>query len=152
MANKLGIDCGSISLNLALLLDGDERPVTIYRRTRGRPLATFVETSDELIEKLSEDLPITGAMVTGSARELISRSLEIPAINEITAHATGVHHVAPAVRTIIEIGGQDSKFMKIEPSASHSRPRVSGFRMNEICAAGTGAFLDEQAERSRYTE
>src|SRR4030042_313531 len=37
--------------------------------------------------------------------------------------------------------------MKIEPSASPTRPRVSGFRMNEICAAGTGAFLDEQAER-----
>ena len=54
--------------------------------------------------------------------------------------------MAPDVRTIIEIGGQDSKFIKIEPSSSFS-PRVSGFRMNEICAAGTGAFLDEQAER-----
>ena len=147
MANELGIDCGSISLNLAFFAERDENPITIYRRTRGRPLATFVQASDELLEKLGEDLRISGSMVTGSARELISRSLEIPAINEITAHATGVHHVAPEVRTIIEIGGQDSKFMKIGPSTSSSRPRVSGFRMNEICAAGTGAFLDEQAER-----
>jgi len=132
---------------MALFVEADEGPITIYRRTRGRPLATFVQASDELLEKLGADVRISGTMVTGSARELISRSLEIPAINEITAHATGVHHVAPEVRTIIEIGGQDSKFMKIEPSPSLTRPRVSGFRMNEICAAGTGAFLDEQAER-----
>ncbi|MGO9119070.1 MAG: acyl-CoA dehydratase activase [Desulfomonilaceae bacterium] len=146
MPGQLGIDCGSISLNLALFIDPDELPITIYRRTRGRPLATFVQASNELIEKLGEDLPISSAMVTGSARELVSQSLGIPAVNEISAHSTGVHHVAPDVRTIIEIGGQDSKFIKIEPSASFS-PRVSGFRMNEICAAGTGAFLDEQAER-----
>ena len=56
MANKLGIDCGSISLNLALFVERDERPITIYRRTRGRPLATFVQASDELLEKLGEDL------------------------------------------------------------------------------------------------
>ena len=147
MANQLGVDCGSISLNLALFVEGHEKPITIYRRTRGRPLATFAQAADELIGKLGEDLRISGSMVTGSARELVSRYLEIPAINEITAHATGVHHVAPEVRTIIEIGGQDSKFMKIEPSASCSQPRILGFRMNEICAAGTGAFLDEQAER-----
>ncbi len=146
MPGRLGIDCGSISLNLAFLINPDEPPITIYRRTRGRPLATFVQASDELIEKLGEDLPIRSAMVTGSAREFLSRSLAVPAVNEISAHSTGVHHVAPDVRTIIEIGGQDSKFIKIEPLGSLN-PRISGFRMNEICAAGTGAFLDEQAER-----
>ncbi len=134
MANKLGIDCGSISLNLALLLEGDERPVTIYRRTRGRPLATFVETSDELIEKLGEDLPITGAMVTGSARELISRSLEIPAINEITAHATGVHHVAPAGsdhyrnwRTRLQIH-ENRTFSVPQPASSFGVPHERDLR------------------------
>ena len=68
MPGLLGIDCGSISLNLALFIDPDDLPITIYRRTRGRPLATFVEASNELIEKLGEDLPISSAMVTGSAR------------------------------------------------------------------------------------
>ncbi len=51
------------------------------------------------------------------------------------------------VRTVIEVGGQDSKFIKIEPPAEGPTPRVSVFRMNEVCAAGTGAFLDEQADR-----
>jgi len=147
MANELGIDCGSISLNLALTIDEREPPVTLYRRTRGRPLATFVKASEELLDRFGQDPPISRAMVTGSGRELLARALEIPAINEISAHAAGVHQVAPTVRTVIEIGGQDSKFMQIEPSWSGVLPRVSGFRMNEICAAGTGAFLDEQAER-----
>ena len=147
MANKLGIRLWIHKSQPGTARRGRQTAYYNLSSTRGRPLATFVQASDELLEKLGEEQRISGSMVTGSARELIARSLEIPAINEITAHTTGVHHVAPEVRTVIEIGGQDSKFMKIEPSASDGRPRVSGFRMNEICAAGTGAFLDEQAER-----
>ncbi len=147
MAYRLGIDCGSVSLNLVLVKHGTEELLTIYRRTKGRPLETFVNLCDELLQKFGRDISVSCAKVTGSARELFSRSLGISAINEITAHATGVHQVAQKVRTVIEIGGQDSKFMKIVPSASGSAPVVTAFRMNEICAAGTGAFLDEQAER-----
>jgi activator of 2-hydroxyglutaryl-CoA dehydratase len=126
---------------------GADEPVSVYLRTRGRPLGSFVEAIDELIKVCGGDLPVASALVTGSARELLSKALKIPAINEISAHATGAHHVIPNVRTIIEIGGQDSKFVKIEPSLNGGIPHIQVFRMNEICAAGTGAFLDEQAER-----
>ncbi len=142
----IGIDCGSVSLNLALVCDSSSEPLTMYRRTGGRSLEAFVHAVDELIEIIGGDCPIRSALVTGSGREWLSRALDIPSVNEISAHAAGALSVNPRIRTIIEIGGQDSKFIRIEPS-SNTFPKLSAFRMNEICAAGTGAFLDEQAGR-----
>lgn len=146
MARFLGIDCGSISLNLVLSVEEAREPVSLYRRIRGRSLNALTEALDELTAAHG-NLPIDSAMVTGSGRDLFSQSLGIPAINEITAHATGVFHINPEVRTVVEVGGQDSKFIKIDPRSGDATPRVSVFRMNEVCAAGTGAFLDEQADR-----
>ncbi len=144
----LGIDCGSVSLNLALVAEGLDEPIPMYMRTQGKPLETFVKAVGELRERCGPaDIEIGGALVTGSGRELLAQSLGLPAINEITAHAAGAFQVNPDIRTIIEIGGQDSKFIRMEPSGQGGRPRIVSFRMNEICAAGTGAFLDEQAGR-----
>ena len=147
MERYLGIDCGSVSLNLVILTDQSPDPVSVYRRTRGRPLVTLIEAVNDLAAVVGQNLPIKSALVTGSGRELLSEALGVPAINEISAHAAGIYRIKPGVRTIIEIGGQDSKFIRIEPPVSGEIPRVPVFRMNEICAAGTGAFLDEQAER-----
>ena len=143
----LGIDCGSVSLNLVLRAGSAEQPVCVYARTQGRPLQTLVEALEQLKAQAEDNIDLSGVLVTGSGRELLSRVLGIPAINEITAHAAGAFCVNPAIRTIVEIGGQDSKFIRIEPPESGSSPRIVAFRMNEICAAGTGAFLDEQAAR-----
>lgn len=145
MAGYLGIDCGSVSLNVVLLNDNDS-PVHFYLRTDGKPLQSFVQAVRTLASKFGPDRTVSGAMVTGSARLFFSKVLGIPAINEIIAHATGTHHINPQVRTIIEIGGQDSKFIRLAPGNS-VKPSIELFRMNEICAAGTGAFLDEQARR-----
>lgn len=142
----LGIDCGSISLNLVLFEDGTRDPVLVYARTRGRPLKTLADTLSDLIAARG-DLTVDGCLVTGSGRDLIADALRIPSVNEITAHAAGIGHVDPRVRTIIEVGGQDSKFIRIRASHDGGRPAIPVFRMNEICAAGTGAFLDEQAAR-----
>ena len=147
MGKRLGIDCGSVSLNLFLLGEKSDEPITVYRRTRGRPLETLIRAVEDLMDATGRDLPLQSALVTGSAREFLRDALGIPAINEITAHATGVHRQDPRVRTVIEIGGQDSKFIKLEPTGSDDKVRIQSFRMNEICAAGTGAFLDEQASR-----
>jgi|GEM_PF-62423 len=142
----LGIDCGSVSLNLVLLNGGLDDPVSVYRRTRGRPLETLVDAVSDLLAA-SGDISLDGCLVTGSGRDLVSDAIGIPAINEITAHAVGIGQVDPRVRTIVEIGGQDSKFIRVEPALHGGRPAIPVFRMNEICAAGTGAFLDEQAAR-----
>jgi predicted CoA-substrate-specific enzyme activase len=143
----LGLDCGSVSLNIVVLGDDLSEPICIYRRTRGRPLETLIDATAELRAICGRELMVTSALVTGSGRDLLSRALDIPAINEISAHSAGIQRVDTRVRTIIEIGGQDSKFICIEPASGNSRPRFPVFRMNEICAAGTGAFLDEQAGR-----
>ncbi|MFZ5864340.1 MAG: acyl-CoA dehydratase activase [Thermodesulfobacteriota bacterium] len=147
MEIRLGIDCGSISLNLALLRDAADEPLTVYRRTSGRPLSALIQSLDQLIDLCGHDVILDGVLATGSGRELLARSIRIPAVNEITAHSAGVFQVDPTVRTIIEIGGQDSKFIRLDAPAEHEFPRFSVFRMNEVCAAGTGAFLDEQAAR-----
>ena len=92
-------------------------------------------------------LDIRGVGTTGSGRELIGELVGGDAVNdEITAHKTGAMHVCQQmgmepVDTIFEIGGQDSKFIRIEKGV------VVDFTMNEACAAGTGSFLEEQAEK-----
>ena len=143
----LGLDCGSVSLNSVLVDDRSGMLHSAYVRTSGRPREALISAITEMSERFGDSVEISGAYVTGSGRELLSHCLDIPAINEISAHATGAFHANPAIRTIIEIGGQDSKFIRIEPPDSGNTPRIVTFRMNEICAAGTGAFLDEQADR-----
>lgn len=103
---------------------------------------------DRLLEILAElragypDAKISGAGVTGSGRNLITDKIEAHAANEITAHAAAAARMHPGVRTIIEIGGQDSKLVVLKEGGE-----IDDFRMNELCAAGTGAFLDQQATR-----
>ncbi|MDQ7783856.1 MAG: acyl-CoA dehydratase activase [Desulfomonilaceae bacterium] len=143
----LGLDCGSVSLNIVILDEKSGMPVSRYLRTGGRPRETLVSALQDLSARYGDSMPLSGACVTGSGRALLSECLGIPAINEISAHAVGAFHVNPAIRTIIEIGGQDSKFIRIAPPETGAVPRIVAFRMNEICAAGTGSFLDEQADR-----
>jgi predicted CoA-substrate-specific enzyme activase len=101
----------------------------------------------EIEEELGSHLHIRGVGTTGSGRELIGELTGADTVNdEITAHTTGAMHVCrqltmPLVDTIFEIGGQDSKFIRIRNGV------VIDFAMNEACAAGTGSFLEEQAEK-----
>ncbi len=143
----LGLDCGSVSLNVVLLDEKSGMRESLYLRTGGRPRETLTSALESLSEEYGGSRTLSGAYVTGSGRALLSECLQIPAINEISAHAAGAFRVNPAIRTIIEIGGQDSKFIRIEPPERGPTPRIVAFRMNEICAAGTGSFLDEQADR-----
>ncbi len=147
MGNFLGVDCGSVSLNLVLLSGGQRTAASVYVRTRGRPLDALAGALEEMMLQVGENAEVDSARVTGSGRFLISNLLKIQAVNEITAHAAGAWNLEPRTRTIIEIGGQDSKFIRIEPPTRGLVPRIPVFRMNEICAAGTGAFLDEQSDR-----
>lgn len=79
-------------------------------------------------------------VATGYGRNLI-RAADT-AITEITCHAVGVRHLVPEARTVIDIGGQDSKVLRIDESGN-----VRDFEMNDRCAAGTGRFLEMVAER-----
>ncbi|MEK7407599.1 MAG: acyl-CoA dehydratase activase [Acidobacteriota bacterium] len=143
----LGIDVGSVSTNVVVLNADGALIHEIYLRTAGRPIEAVQQGLSEVERLWGSRLVIQGAGTTGSGRELIAELVGADVVNdEITAHKTGALHVAESlglepVDTIFEIGGQDSKFISIENGI------VVDFAMNEACAAGTGSFLEEQAEK-----
>lgn len=142
----LGIDIGSVSTNL-VVIDTEGRVIKeIYTQTRARPIEVVDEKLKEIDREIGNRIEIKGVGTTGSGRELIGILVGSDTINdEITAHKTGALHISRTmlnkeVDTIFEIGGQDSKYISIEDGI------VVDFTMNDACAAGTGSFLEEQAE------
>jgi len=109
--------------------------------TAGRPLDAVKEGLRRIGLKVGDRIQIRGASTTGSGRYLIGDFIGADVVkNEITAHARGAIHIDPKVDTIFEIGGQDSKYISLDSGV------VVDFAMNNVCAAGTGSFLEEQAE------
>jgi predicted CoA-substrate-specific enzyme activase len=138
----LGIDVGSVSTNLVLLNTEAELIHGIYLPTRGEPLAALNEGLGRIQERFGDRLEILGVGVTGSGRYLASQILCADVVrNEITAQLTSTAHYFPNVDTVFEIGGQDSKYIEAKGG------RLLDFEMNKICSAGTGSFLEEQAQR-----
>ena len=145
MKTYLGIDVGSISTNLVLIDEKNQVLFSLYLRTEGNPIGAVQRGLKELKTQISKQnlrVEIAGVGTTGSARYLAGVITGADLIkNEITAHAKGAGFFIPDVRTVIEIGGQDSKIIILE-----NRVAVD-FAMNLICSAGTGGFLDAQAFR-----
>ena len=143
----MGLDIGSVSTNVVVIDEFGTVIHDIYLRTAGRPIEAVQEGLTEVEARWGNRLKIQGVGTTGSGRELIAEFVGADAVNdEITAHKTGALHISSTlggepVDTIFEIGGQDSKFISIEHGV------VTDFAMNEACAAGTGSFLEEQAEK-----
>lgn len=142
MEAYLGIDVGSVTTKMAVLDKDDELIAHIYSPTQGKPIEMVQQGLRQIKEKLPEDTVICGVATTGSARYLAGVIVGADLVkNEITCHAVGTMRYVPDVRTIIEIGGQDSKIIIIRDGI------VIDFGMNTVCAAGTGSFLDHQALR-----
>ena len=139
----LGVDIGSISTKGVIIDDNNKILASSYIWTKGNPIdavKTLIGNLESQIDK--SKLNIIGVGTTGSARKLIGAMLSAIVVkNEITAHAIGTLSLYPNVRTIFEIGGQDSKIIIIEDGI------VVDYAMNTLCAAGTGAFLSSQASR-----
>lgn len=136
----LGVDVGSVSTNL-VAIDGEGRLLQkIYVRSNGDPIGSVQKGLDEL-HRLGVET-VSGVGVTGSGRQLIAAVIGGDLVkNEITAHAMAAVHFHPDVQTILEIGGQDSKLILVRQGVAVD------FGMNTVCAAGTGSFLDQQADR-----
>ena len=144
----MGIDLGSVSLNLVVIDEIGEIRAALYRRTEGRPLAVLQEALNELRGEFGI---FHGIIATGSGRKLLGRILHVADINEIVTQAKATCHFYPNTRTIIEIGGQDSKLIFLGRESQNGDPYVKDHVLNEVCAAGTGSFLDLQAERLGMT-
>jgi len=143
MKAYLGVDVGSVTTKLVILDDDYNLLSSLYLRTRGKPIDVVQKGLCEIAERLDKiSIEINGVGTTGSGRYLAAVVVGADIIkNEITAHAVATSHYVPGVQTIIEIGGQDSKIIILRDSVAID------FGMNTVCAAGTGAFLDQQAAR-----
>lgn len=138
----LGIDIGSISTK-GVIIDEDNNIIrSLYIWTEGNPVEATKKLVNGLKEDLKEEYEIKAVGTTGSARKLIGLMLDACVVkNEITAHAVGTLSRYPDVRTILEIGGQDSKMILLNNGI------ITDYSMNTLCAAGTGSFLSSQAKR-----
>ncbi|MFQ5879119.1 MAG: acyl-CoA dehydratase activase [Dehalococcoidia bacterium] len=137
----LGVDVGSTSTK-AVLLDGAMLEVidSEYQFTNRAPIETLKKVL-EALKRRNPTTEIVGIAATGSGRRLAKALLDAPlAVDEITCQVTGSMLYAPQTRSIIEIGGQDSKFISLD-----ERGIPMWFNMNSICSAGTGAFLGSAA-------
>jgi predicted CoA-substrate-specific enzyme activase len=143
MECSLGVDVGSVSTNIVLADASGNIVHRLYLKTAGRPAEAIRSGMRELKASLGgEAPPIASVGATGSGRALAGAMLGADLVkNEISAHAVAALRCLPEVRTVLEIGGQDSKIILIKDGV------VSDFAMNTVCAAGTGSFLDRQAER-----
>jgi predicted CoA-substrate-specific enzyme activase len=175
----LGIDLGAVGLKAAVvgtgsdqdLLRGRELPPELWhpplllktlpggegavvavctpRRLRGRPL----DTTRALLADLFEDLggrPLDGVRLTGSGARLLASNLGLPEENEFRALSAATRLIAPGTRTLFEIGGESSKILFLELDEVSGDLGISDYQTNGDCAAGTGAFLDQQAGRLEY--
>lgn len=140
----LGIDVGSVSTKFAII-DGDTHLIyETWARSSGSPLKSvqsgFKKLRETLSDKIEKRIAAVGA--TGSARYLVKALVGADiAKTEIISHAVAASYYMPDIRTILEIGGQDSKVILLDDEI------ITDFAMNSICAAGTGSFLDHQAQR-----
>jgi len=175
----IGIDVGSVSVKIAAIGDADDRPyfericsesdlffsmgsgaplgllgrrpllVSRYARTRGEPTQVVYR----FLKSLGSFLPperIGGVRVTGTGGKLISELLGVKCENEFRAVAEGVGTLYPDVRTIFEMGGDNSKYIRIEVDERSGVIGISDYEKNGDCAAGTGSFMDQQASRLKY--
>jgi len=166
----IGLDAGSVSIKLVLLDEQGGIRQSIYKRHRGQPLIIATELLRSVLDaemahtppayllpgkhaKITpapfpgEGEPRLSLSVTGSAGRLIAEILGIEPVNEVVAHAFATRKLYPHIRTVIELGGEDSKLISLTGKSNSA----SDFAMNSVCAAGTGSFLDQQAERLQLT-
>ncbi|MDR0548526.1 MAG: acyl-CoA dehydratase activase [Deltaproteobacteria bacterium] len=138
----IGVDVGSVSTNVVLVTPEGQLVARQYLPTAGRPLEAISLAMANLLPDVAGKTLVLGVCSTGSGRYLSADYLGADlTVNEITAQATAAVSLDPDVDTIFEIGGQDSKYVALNQGV------IVDFMMNKACAAGTGSFLEEEADK-----
>jgi predicted CoA-substrate-specific enzyme activase len=132
-----GIDIGSRTIEFVVVENGQILE-TKQTDTSFDPMAR--------VRELMRERTYDRIIATGYGRHLFEVSFDAPTVTEIKAYAEGAHALFPGVRSVLDIGGQDSKAIAV-----NSDGRVSKFEMNDRCAAGTGKFLEIMAKTLGYT-
>ncbi len=143
---NIGIDIGSISVNLVVLDHEKKILENRYHYCHGRPFHTLREALDNILSAYPSD-KVGIIAYTGTGGRLASELTGGIFVNEIIAQSASASFLFPEVRTIIEMGGEDSKLIFMDNSGGSESSSLSDFAMNNLCAAGTGSFLDQQANR-----
>ncbi|MGD0997694.1 MAG: acyl-CoA dehydratase activase [Thermoleophilia bacterium] len=123
--------------------------MTRYRRIMGSPSEATRALLDELFAVVPGDA-VRGVRVTGSGGRLIGQALEATYENEFKAIARGLSGLHPDVVTVFEMGGETSKFLRLDTDGTTGRTGIADYQTNGDCAAGTGSFMDQQASRLMY--
>jgi predicted CoA-substrate-specific enzyme activase len=134
---RLGVDVGSRTTKIIALRDGVIAHAEVFDTTPD-PLPA-------LLEKLAA-WPGAPIMATGYGRGQLEKALGASVVTEIKACARGTHHVRPACRLVIDIGGQDAKVVRVRPDGG-----FDDFELNDRCSAGTGRFLEVMARALNYS-
>ena len=142
----LGFDIGSVSLNTVVIDENRNILEEHYDYVYGRPFNVLKDRLVSVLERFPSE-KIMGIALTGSGANLATDLIGGVFVNEIIAQATSTGILYPGAKTVIEIGGEDSKLIILEKNSDNGHSRLVDFEMNSICAAGTGSFLDQQARR-----
>jgi len=132
----VGIDLGSRTIKMAVLKDGQLVDWQVVESSFKPHLQS---------QELLKAYPAKNIIATGYGRHLAKKHFAQGIITEIKAHALGARHLFPECRTILDVGGQDSKVIRLD-----AKGKVSNFQMNDKCAAGTGKFLEMMAGSLGY--
>jgi predicted CoA-substrate-specific enzyme activase len=137
MKTYIGIDVGSVSVKAARIDEHENLIESVYLRNCG-----LIETVQRALKTICDDSEIAGVGVTGSGRRFVGMFVGADLVKtEILAHTVGTLHYYPQVRTLMDIGGEDSKLMTLNSGV------LENFQLNSICSAGTGSFLESIAGR-----
>ena len=133
----LGIDAGSTTTKVALINEAGELLFTHYGSNQGSPLQSSIAVLKELYQRLPKGAKIVNSSVTGYGEALLKAALKVD-IGEIetVAHYKAADYFCPGVDTILDIGGQDMKCLKIKEG------NIESILLNEACSSGCGSFLD----------
>lgn len=146
MAYDVGIDVGSVSVNCVVI---DEQQQVVMETPYLRHFGLFFEETLGLLGDLRAALQgtekIRSITFTGVNGQLLAEILEAPYEVETISQILGVVHLAPGVRSILSIGGQDASLFQL--AYEGGQWQLEAFNMNGPCASGTGSFMDQQAER-----
>ncbi|MBI2266415.1 MAG: hypothetical protein HYU64_14820, partial [Armatimonadetes bacterium] len=140
-----GIDVGSTTVKYVVVDSAGALRQKNYVRSHGRPSQTLLPLLSEITEACSPDSSIFFGF-TGSGGERIARLFHCDFLNEIVVQPRAVDRLTPGAENVIEMGGQDAKFLVLGRDSLGS-PFLVDAALNDLCAAGTGSFLDQQALR-----
>lgn len=133
---KAGIDLGSRTIKIVAL----KRGAIVFQQVQESGFDPHLQA----LRLLAAHAPVR-TVATGYGRHLVQQHAEVDVITEIKAHALGARYFFPNCRTILDVGGQDSKVITL-----HENGKVQNFQMNDKCAAGTGRFLEMMAVSLGY--